>query len=144
MARHDRLSQWTEYVSSNTPHLTKPQATVLALWSFGIACTRSSGRGTVAIFLALLLKQSLANLEQRLYDWCLEAEDKAGKKRTSLAVTRCFVPLLDWIVRLWTGEQIALMLDATSLRDCFVVRAVCGLSWLLLKVNKHARRRQLA
>ena len=28
MARHDGLSQWTECVSSNMPHLTKPQATV--------------------------------------------------------------------------------------------------------------------
>jgi hypothetical protein len=54
------------------PHLTKPQATVLALWSFGIACTRSCGRGTVATFLALLLREPLANLEQRLYEWCLD------------------------------------------------------------------------
>jgi hypothetical protein len=82
------------------PHLTKPQATVLALWSFAIACTRSSGRTTVATFLALLLGRKLANLEQRLYEWCLSAKDKAGKKHTSLDVTLCFVPLLGWIVRL--------------------------------------------
>src|SRR6266540_3850800 len=125
MARHDRLSQWTECVSTNMPHLTKPQATVLALWSFGIACTRSCGRGTVATFLALLLQQPLANIEQRLYEWCLSANDKAGTKRTSLDVTRCFVPLLGWIVRLWTSEQIALTLDATCLGDQFVVLAVC-------------------
>src|SRR3954471_4484054 len=121
MARHDRLSQWTDCVSTNMPHLTKPQATVLALWSFGMACTRSCGRSTVATFLALLLGQKLANLEQQLYEWCLDAKDKAGSKRTALDVSICFVPLLRWIVRLWSSEQIALRLDASSLGDRFVV-----------------------
>src|SRR5262245_14656470 len=125
MARHDGLSQWTECVSTNMPHLTKPQATVLALWSFGIACTRSCGRGTVATFLALLLKKKVATLDQRLYEWCLDAKDKAGEKRTALDVSSCFVPLLGWIIRLWSTEQIALTLDATSLGDQFVVLAVC-------------------
>lgn len=125
MARHDRLSQWSACVSTNMPHLTKPQATVLALWSFGIACTRSCGRGTVATFLALLMQQPLANLEQRLYEWCLDATDKAGTHRTALDVGLCFVPLLRWIVSLWTSEQIALTIDASSLGDRFVVLAVC-------------------
>jgi hypothetical protein len=84
------------------PHLSTPQATVLALWSFGIACTRSCGRGTVATFLALLLGQKVTNLEQRLYEWCLDAKDKAGRQRTDLEETTCFVPLLAWIIRLWT------------------------------------------
>ena len=125
MARQDGLSQWTDCVSTNMPHLTKPQVTLLALWSFGIACTRSCGRTTVATFLALLMGQPLVNLEQRLYEWCLDAQDKAGKSRTLLDVTLCFVPLLRWIVRLWASEQIALTLDATSLSDQFVVLAVC-------------------
>ena len=144
MARHDGLSQWTECVSTNMPHLSKPQATVLALWSFGIACTRSCGRSTVATFLALLLREPLANLDQRLYEWCLSAEDKAGKKRTSLDVTTCFVPLLSWIVGLWTAEQIALTLDASSLGDQFVVLAVCvvyrgcgiPVAWTILRAGK--------
>jgi hypothetical protein len=125
MSRHDGLSQWTEGVSTNMPHLSKPQAIVLALWSFGIASTRSSGRLTLATFLALLLGQKVANVEQRLYDWCLDAKDKAGGKRAELDVTRCFVPLLGWIVALWSSTQIALTLDATSLGDHFVVLAVC-------------------
>lgn len=144
MARHDGLSQWTECVSTNMPHLTKPQATVLALWSFGIACTRCSGRGTVATFLALLLHQKVANVEQRLYEWCLEAHDKAGRKRTALEVTTCFVPLLGWIVSLWAGTQIALTLDATSLGDRFVVLAICvvyrgcaiPVAWTILPAQK--------
>ncbi len=149
MARHAELSQWTECLSSNMPHLTTPQATVLALWSFGIACTRSCGRLTVATFLALLLGQKVANLEQRLYEWCLSAKDKAGAKRTDLDVTTCFVPLLAWIIRLWTTSQIALTIDATSLSDQFVVLAICvvyrgcaiPVAWTILPAGqKHAWR----
>ena len=151
MSRQERLSQWTACVSTNLPHLTKPQATVLALWSFGIACTRSCGRLTVATFLALLLNVKVASLDQRLYEWCVDAPHKAGDKRTSLDVTRCFVPLLAWIVRLWSSEQIALTLDATSLGDRFVVLAVCvvyrgcgiPVAWIILPAGqKRAWRRE--
>jgi hypothetical protein len=48
------------------PHLSVPQARVLALWSDGIALTRACGRLTGATFLALLLGQQVASLEQRL------------------------------------------------------------------------------
>jgi hypothetical protein len=125
MTRHDGLSQWTAEVSTNLPHLTKPQATVLALWSFGIACTRSCGRLTVATFLGLLLGVKVANLEQRLYEWCLDAPQKAGTHRTAVAVSDCFMPLLAWIVRLWSGTHLALTIDASSLSDRFVVLAIC-------------------
>ena len=91
MSRQAGLSEWTETVSTHLPHLTKPQATVLALWSYGIAMTRCCGRGTVATFLALLLEQKVATVEQRLYEWCLDAPDKAGTKRTHLDVSCCFV-----------------------------------------------------
>jgi Transposase DDE domain len=92
----------------------------------------------------LLLSQKVANLEQRLYEWCLSAKDKAGSKRTSLDVTICFVPLLHWIVRLWTSQQIALTLDATCLGDQFVVLAVCvvyrgcgiPVAWTILPAQK--------
>ncbi|MGQ9926887.1 MAG: hypothetical protein ACUVS4_08455 [Chloroflexaceae bacterium] len=39
-------------MSSNLPHLSQPQATVLAWWSFGIAVTRSCGRLAVTTFIA--------------------------------------------------------------------------------------------
>lgn len=144
MSRQERLSQWTTCVSTNLPHLTKPQATVLALWSFGIACTRSCGRLTVATFLALLLNRKAATLEQRLYEWCVDAPHKAGDKRDSLDVTLSFVPLLAWIVRLWSSDQIALTLDATSLGDRFVVLAICvvyrgcgiPVAWTILPAGK--------
>ena len=151
MSRHDELSAWTTLVSTNLPHLSKPQATVLALWSFGITFTRCCGRGTVATFLALLLQQKVATVEQRLYEWCLDAPAKAGPKRTALDVTTCFVPLLHWIVRLWTSPQLALTIDASSLSDRFVVLAVsvvyrgCAIpvAWTILPAGqKRAWRRE--
>jgi len=124
---------------------------VLALWSFGIAFTRCCGRGTVATFLALLRDQKVATLEQRLYEWCLDAPDKAGTQRQALDVTPCFVALLAWIVRLWTSPQVALTVDATSLGDRFVVLAVsvvyrgCAIpvAWTILPAGqKRAWRRE--
>jgi hypothetical protein len=125
MSRHGGLLSWTAMVSTHMPHRSPPQARVLALWSYGIAMTRSCGRLTVATFLALLLGQKVATLEQRLYEWCCEVSQKAGAKRQALEVTTCFVPLLHWIVALWTGTQRALALDATALGARFVVLAVC-------------------
>src|SRR3712207_6374656 len=98
MSRQDGLCAWTETVSTNLPHLSKPQATGLALWSYGIALTRSCGRTTVATFLALLVRCKVGSMEHRLREWCYDAQDKRGAKRQALDVTTCFVPLLRWIV----------------------------------------------
>ena len=125
MTHRDALSEWTTCVSSNLPPLSKAQATGRALWSFGIACTRTCGRLTGATFLALLTEDKVANLEQRLYEGCREACDKAGAKRAALRVEACFVPLLQWIVRLWSTTELARTIDASSLGDRFVVLAVC-------------------
>jgi hypothetical protein len=92
----------------------------------------------------LLLDRKPANIEQRLYEWCLDAPDKAGKKRQSLEVTTCFVPLLRWIVSLWHGKHLALTLDASPLSDRFVVLAISvvyrgiGLpvAWTILPAGK--------
>jgi hypothetical protein len=65
MSRHGGLLSWTAMVSTHMPHLSQPQARVLALGSYGIAMTRSCGRLTVATFLALLLGQKVATVEQR-------------------------------------------------------------------------------
>jgi hypothetical protein len=146
MSCQEGLSVWTMTVSTHMPHLTKPQATVLALWSYGIACTRSCGRRTVALFLALLLAQQVDTVQQRLREWCYAAADKRGAKRVDLDVTTCFVPLLRWIVSLWTAPCLALALDATTLSDRFVVLTVsvvyrgCGIpvAWTILPAQQKA------
>lgn len=144
MSRQPGLFEWTALVSTHMPHLSVPQARVLALWSYGIALTRSCGRLTVATFLGLLLGQKVATVEQRLYEWCCPAAHKAGAKRQTVDVTTCFVPLLRWIVTLWTGTHLALALDATSLGARFVVLTLsvvyrgCGIpvAWTVLPANQ--------
>jgi hypothetical protein len=151
MSRQPGLSEWTDLVSTHMPHLSVPQARVLALWSYGIALTRSCGRLTVATFLALLLRQKVDAVEQRLYEWCCAAPHKAGGKRQTLEVTTCFVPLLRWVVALWRGTHLALALDATALGVRFVVLTVsvvyrgCAIpvAWTVLPANQpHAWRRE--
>jgi hypothetical protein len=151
MPSEKRLAEWIECVSGNMPSLSRAQALVLALWSFGIACTRGSGRQTVATFLAMLTNKRVDALEQRLYDWCLDAADKHGEKRSEVRVEGCFVPLLSWIMRLWSSLQVAFTLDATSLGERFVVLCVsivyCGIgipvAWCVLPAGeKHGWRRE--
>lgn len=144
MSRQSGLSEWTACVSTHMPHLSVPQARVLALWSYGIALTRSCGRLTVATFLALLMRQKVATVEQRLYEWCCPAAHKAGGKRQTVDVTTCFIPLLRWVVTLWASTQMALALAATSLGARFVVLTVsvvyrgCAIpvAWTVLPANQ--------
>lgn len=144
MSRQPGLSAWTDCVSTHMPHLSVPQARVLALWSYGIALTRSCGRLTVATFLALLLRQKVASIEQRLYEWCCPAAHKAGGQRQTMDVTTCFMPLLRWVVALWSSTQMALALDATSLGARFVVLTVSvvyrggamPVAWTVLPANQ--------
>ena len=124
MSRQGGLSEWTHELSNRMPHLSKPQVVILAMWSYGIALTKSCGRRTVATLLALLLHKNVSAIEQRLQEWCCEAEDKSGKQRRALDVTTCFAPLLAWVVALWVGTNMALAIDATSLGDRFVVLTV--------------------
>ena len=143
MTRSEPLWQWTRCVSRNMPELSASQARLLAWWSFGIAMTGSCGRCTVATFLGLLCEMKVASIEQRLYEWCLDATDKAGERRRELDLGVSQVSLLRWIVRLWVGTQMALTLDATNLEDRFVVLAVSvvyrgigiPVAWAVLPAN---------
>jgi hypothetical protein len=62
------LSQWVETVSTQFPHLSKPQAVVLALYSFGMLVAQSCGLSSVALVLAEP-GQSENAVRQRLRDW---------------------------------------------------------------------------
>ena len=74
MTRPVGLSQWVETVSTQMTHLSKPAATVLALWSFGMVMTKSCGLTTVAAFLADLLDQQENTVRQRLREWYRDAK----------------------------------------------------------------------
>lgn len=121
MSRHVPLYEWTAEVSTHFPHLSKPQATVLALWSFGIVLAHRCTLSAVANALGPLLKTPYRTIRQRLREWYKAAPDKAGQQRRELDVTSCFAPLLAWILERWPCPQVALALDATTLSDRLTV-----------------------
>ncbi|MGH9207870.1 MAG: transposase, partial [Acidimicrobiales bacterium] len=149
MSCQERVYQWTDVIRQQFPHLSKPQATVLALWSFGMVLARSCALSAVSLWLATSLGRNENSVRQQLREWCYEVEAKRGPKRQALEVSTCFAPLLGWVLRWWEGRQIALALDATSLGERFVVLAVsivyrgCAIpiAWTILPANqKHAWR----
>lgn len=126
MSQQSPLSQWVETVSTAFPKLSRPQAKVLAYWSFGMVLARSCGITLVCAALALQLGCSEASLLQRLREWCYGAQDKKGTKRRDLDVSTCFGPLLQWILTWWPADQprLALALDATTLGKRFTVLVI--------------------
>lgn len=126
MSPTDTIAHWQREIRKYLPHLSRPQAAVLALWSYGIVLSKSCGITTVVSFLGQLLGESKGNLRQRLREWCYDAEDKKGERRAELDLGACFAPLLGWIISWWAGEErcLALALDATHLSDRFTVLAV--------------------
>jgi hypothetical protein len=128
MSCHPRVSEWTLTVQAHLPHLSKPQATVLALWSLGMGLARSWALTAVSAFLAPWLGRPESAVRQQLREWCSEATAKRGTTRCALAVEPCFVPLLVWVVPQWEGTQLALALDATTLGSRFPVLALSVVS----------------
>jgi hypothetical protein len=96
------------------------------LWSAGIALTGSSGITQISALLAQLLDQKEGTVFQRLREWYLDAAHKRGDQRCDLEVTRCFGPLLRWIVLRWAREErrLALALEASTLADRWTVLSI--------------------
>jgi hypothetical protein len=126
MSRQQALSQWIDTVSTQLPHLSRPQATVLALWSYGMVLVRSCGISSVSTMVAALLHKKEGSVRQQLREWCYDAPHKKGEHRQSLDVSLCFAPLLRWIIQWWSeGERrLALAMDATTLGQRFVVLTI--------------------
>lgn len=126
MSRQDGLSQWIATVSTQMPHLSRPQARVLALWSYGMVVTQSCGLTTVATFLALLVGKRPGTLRQQLREWCYAAPHKRGQGRQEVAVRPCFAALLRWVLAWWPADErrLVLAMDATTLGQRFSVLAV--------------------
>lgn len=151
MSCHPRVTEWTLTIQAHMPHLSKPQTTVLALWSLGMVLARSCALTAVSAFLATWLKRKEPPVRQQLRECCYEATAKRGPTRCALAVEPCFVPLLAWGVDQWEGTQLALALDATPWGTRFTVLAISAVSrgcalavarTVLPATAKHAWRRE--
>jgi hypothetical protein len=86
MSHPEPLSQWIETVSTMLPKLSRPQAKVLAYWSYGMVLARSCGITLVCAALALQVdsseKRRLATLA-RMVLW------RPRQKREKAARTGC-------------------------------------------------------
>ncbi len=124
MSCHPRVIEWTDTIQTHLPHLSKPQATVLALWSLGMVLARSCALTAVSAFLATWLHRKEPPVRQQLRAFCSEATAKRGTARCALPVEPCFVPWLAWVVAQWEGTPLALALDATTLGTRLTVLAL--------------------
>jgi len=149
MSCQSAVYQWTEEVTRHLPHLSKPQAAVLALWSVGMVLARSCALTAVSLFLAQGLERKSNTVRQQLREFCYEAQAKRGGPRQEVTVETCFAPLLAWVLSWWEGNQLAVAIDATTLGQRFVVLVVsvvyrgCAIpvAWTVLPATaKHAWR----
>jgi len=145
MSYPEELDYWTKELSTEFPQLSRTQANVLALYSYGMAMTHHCGQTIVTTFLALLLRISAQNLRQRLREWNYEAEQKRGRKRQEIGVEDHFAPLLRFILGHWREKKrLVLALDVTYLRDRHTILAIsvlyrgCAIpvAWRILPGNQ--------
>lgn len=126
MSQKSGLETWKATVIEHMPHLSVPEAVVLALWSFGMVLTKSCGLTTVSSFIAMLLEQKENTVRQRLREWYRDSKDKKGENRRDFDVRTCFAPLVCWVISWWPSQEkrIAIAMDATTLSDVFTVLAL--------------------
>src|SRR5205814_7760919 len=101
MPRCQPLDQWTDQVRTAFPNLSRPQATVLALYSFGMILAQRCGLNSVVAALVPLLGVGFLTLRSRLKEFSQPAAAKSGSHRPELDVTTCFAPLLAWTLKAW-------------------------------------------
>ncbi len=145
MSCQEALSQWQTQVSTHLPHLSRPQALVLAMWSYAMIFARSCGTTLCGAWLAELVGGSEEAWRQRLREWYYDAADKKGEHRCQIEVRECFAPLLRWVLAWWPADKhrVALALDASSLSDRFTVlcisvlyrRCAIPVAWCVLHAN---------
>jgi hypothetical protein len=114
MSCQSAVYQWTEVVTTHMPHLSKPQAAVLALWSLGMVLARSCALTAVSLCVAQGLERKANTVRQQLREFCYEAKAKRGGPRQEIQVEACFAPFLAWVLSWWDGQQLALAVDATT------------------------------
>lgn len=148
MKGNQHLKDWKQIVSQRFPHLSLPQVSGLATWSFGMVMTQSSSLTRVSSLIAKVNQEQENTVRQRLKEWYKEdkAKAKKGNKRVSLPVKDCFGSLLKWIVDLLSqaNQELPLALDATSIKANFIVLSVnvlyggCGIpvAWKVVKAKE--------
>jgi len=144
-SRPQAYQEWLRVVIKQMPHLSKPQAVVLGMWSFAIAMTHFCGLSTVTVFLAEILEQPENTVKERLRQWYLDGGEKKGKKRSQIDIEQSFVPLLSWLLSWWSDSEKSLVLaaDASTLGQRFTLLVIsvvyrgCGIpvAWKIVEAT---------
>src|SRR5438105_14293332 len=95
------FDQWLTTIMHHLSHLSKPQATVLALWSVGMVLARSCALSAVSSLLATGMQRKEQMVRQQLREWYYDGRRKRGPKRQALRVETCCAPPLGWVVSGW-------------------------------------------
>lgn len=105
--------------------------------------TGSSSLTRVSELIAKINGEPRNTVRRRLKEWYLDSKTKKGKKRRELDVSKCFAPLLSWILSLWNSQEkwLPLAIDATNIGQNFTVLSVhvlyqgCGIpvAWKIVK-----------
>lgn len=141
----EELDYWTEEISTGFGQLSKTQARVLALYSYGMVMTQHCGQTLIVTFLGMLMGIPIQNLRQRLREWNYESEQKRGDKRQAIQVEAHFGSLIGFILRYWKKpKRLLLALDVTYLRDRHTILTVsvlyrgCAIpvAWRVLNSNE--------
>ncbi len=143
MIKNQYLKEWSKIVSSHFPNLSLPEMAGLATWSFGMVMTGSSSLTRVSELIAKINGESTNTVRRRLKEWYLDSESKKGEKRRELDVSKCFAPLLKWVLSLYSSEEkwLPLAIDATYIGQNFTVLSLhvlyqgCGIpvAWKIVK-----------
>src|SRR5436309_2651867 len=109
-------------IATHLPALRPAQQRGLTLWVYGTLLAHSATQS--AVLTALLACTHVTTvfgsgwaLRQALREWLYDGADKAAPCATQVDVRACFPALLRWVVAWWEGHELALALDATTLRD---------------------------
>lgn len=128
MKLNQHLKDWKQIVSHRFPHLSLPQVSGLATWSFGMVMTQSSSLSKVSTLISKVNAEKENTVRQRLKEWYKSGSAKAkkGNKRASIEVTECFGSLLRWIIDLLpqNNEELLIAMDATNISHNFTVLSI--------------------
>ena len=85
MLHNQYLKQWSTIVSSHFRHLSLPEVTGLATWSFGMVITGSSSLTKVSEFIAKVNGEKSNTVRRRLKEWSLDRNGKKARCAAALA-----------------------------------------------------------
>jgi hypothetical protein len=117
MSQPELLCRWRNCIASRFSHLSKPQASVLALYSLGLALAKRCALTATAESLASVGKPD--SVERRLQRFLSNQRLDWASSAQALAA---------WVLTALSGPVVVLLVDETSLQDKLKVMSV-GLAY---------------